>query len=67
MPTFGVTIPITGIAYVEVEADSEEEALEKAFEGDVTSDHLQEWETHRQIVEGNVFHGHTNEASAEEV
>jgi hypothetical protein len=32
MPKYGVSIPIYASAYVEVEADSEEEAIEKAEE-----------------------------------
>lgn len=61
---YGVTIPITGIAYAEVEAESEKEAIEKALQEDLE---ILEWESHKQVCQGNVFHGHTNEASAEEI
>lgn len=65
MKTYGVTLPVTGILYVEVEAENENDAIDKAMEADVTIDDIQEWESHRQIVQGNVFHGHTNNADAE--
>lgn len=67
MATYGVSLPITGSVYVEVEANSEEEAIEKALESEVTSDDIEGWETHQQIVQGNVFYGQLNEAHAEEV
>lgn len=61
---YGVTIPITGIAYVEVEAESEKEAIEKAFDEDLV---ICEWDAHHQICQGNVFKGHTNEVYAQEI
>lgn len=68
MKRFNVTLPITGVIYVDdIEAETEKEAIEKAMEQPLTIDQVEEWQTHEQIVEGNVFHGHTNKASAEEV
>lgn len=67
MATYGVTLPITGTIYVEVEAASEEEAIEKALEAEVTSNDIESWSTHKIVVRGNVFHGEQNEASAQEV
>lgn len=61
---YGVTIPISGIAYVEVEANSRQEAIDKAFDEDLG---ILEWEAHHIIAQGNVFHGHTNQVSAEEI
>jgi hypothetical protein len=66
MKKYQVTIPISGVIYVDVEAESEEEALEKGLEMELKTQDIAEWETHSQIVQGNVFHGHTNTASAEE-
>lgn len=67
MKMYSVVIPITGILEVTVEAEDEEAAIEKALEADVSNDNILEWETCRKIVTGNVFHGHTNEAHAEEM
>lgn len=58
---------MTGVIDVEVEAENEEDAIEKALSSDLTSDDISEWEAVRQIVQGNVFYGHTNEAEAQEV
>jgi hypothetical protein len=66
MKTYNVRVPITGVADVQVEAESEEQAIELALDS-VTSDDLTEWEGVRCVVQGNVFHGHTNEIEVEEV
>ncbi len=68
MKTYSVTLPVSGVIHTEVEAESEDDAIEKALaDPDITIDDIAEWEPCRNIVEGNVFYGHTNEASAEEV
>jgi hypothetical protein len=51
--TWGVTLPVAGHLYVEVEALSEEEAIEKAF-NEATLDDLESWEAIRQFQQGNV-------------
>lgn len=44
---YEVCMPITGIIWVTVEAESEEEAIEAAFESDqLTLDNVEEWEAH---------------------
>lgn len=53
MKEYTVTIPIAGHAIVTVEADSEEQAKEKAFK-EVTSDHIEAWETLESFNSGNV-------------
>lgn len=63
---WSVALPITGIAYVEVEAEDEEAAIEEAM-NIVDRQHLEEWESHKQICRGNVFSGALNEAYADEV
>lgn len=55
------SIPITGIAVVEVKASSEEEAIEEAMEADLSVDDIVEWDAHELIIEGNIFHGLQNE------
>jgi len=61
--TYSVAIPITGICYVDVEASSEEEAIDLAFEHDLE---IEQWEAHRHVIRGNVFYGMQAEATAEE-
>lgn len=51
--TWGVTLPVAGHLYVEVEADNEDAAIEKAFDT-ATLDDLESWEAIRQFQQGNV-------------
>lgn len=52
---YQVTLPITGLAYLTVEAESAEQAIEQAMEI-VTHDDVHEWEAVHSIMEGNVCH-----------
>lgn len=52
MKTYEVTLPIAGHAYLTVEAETKEEALQKAFEM-VTMDNIESWEALEQFNEGN--------------
>ena len=63
MAQYEVTLPITGIMFLTVEAESEEDAISKAQDEAVLSC-LEEWESHEHIVQGNVFYGVKNEAEA---
>lgn len=62
-----VMVPIAGYAYVDVivPADATEEDIIGKALNVVTFDHVEEWEPHERIVEGNVFYGNCNEASIE--
>jgi hypothetical protein len=51
--TYEVTLPITGIAYLTIEAESEDEAIETAL-NEVMIDHIEMWEAVRDINRGNV-------------
>ena len=63
-----VSIPITGVIYAEVrDCETEEDAIEKAMEMNFTIKDIAEWGMHRHVVQGNVFHGHTERASADEI
>lgn len=64
---WSVAIPVTGVIYEEVEADSEEEAIDEAMSGSYKTKDIEEWEIHRHVVRGNVFYGHTSHATAEEI
>lgn len=63
---YEVELPVVGVAYVTVIADSEEEAISKALD-ECASEHLETWNAMRRIVAGNVFYGDRNEASATEI
>lgn len=55
MKKYFVEIPITGYVSVEIEANSKEEAIEKAWESpDLSLDNVVEWEAHEYISKGNV-------------
>lgn len=55
MATYSVLIPMAGHICVEVEADSEEAAIEAAFESDdLTLKNVTEWEVLKQFNRGNV-------------
>ncbi len=54
MKTYSVKIPIAGHAYIEIEADSEEEAIDKAFASEITNEDIESWDTVRQFNQGNV-------------
>lgn len=64
---WGVTLPITGTVYVEVEADTEDEAIKRALEGEHPFEDPT-YDVHMRLLEGNVFQGGAaTEASAEEI
>ncbi len=67
MKTYDVVLPVAGSAYVSVEAESEEAAIEKAMEKVSLSD-IEEWEALRQFSRGKVCYcPRPWEASAKEV
>lgn len=63
MTKYSVDIPIAGYIYAEIEANSKEEAKEKAFELDWNIDFkskdgasLEELDVYDKIIEGNICH-----------
>lgn len=67
MPTFSVTIPIAGHAYIEIEADNAEAAIEEAL-GKVSMENVDNWEPLRRLNRGNVCYcPQPWEAEAEQV
>jgi hypothetical protein len=66
MATYCVTLPVTGFCTIEVEAESADDAINKAMDN-CKQEHLESWETHKQITRGNVCYAEVNEAHAEEV
>lgn len=68
MKTYTVAVPMTGVIYVNVEADTDAEAIEKALQSeDLKLDNVEEWEYHKKVVQGNVFHGVQREIEVLEV
>lgn len=67
MPSYWVELPISGKICREVEADSEEEAIEIALTNQLTKEEIDnmEWETMRDVVRGNVFSGMLSHANAQ--
>lgn len=65
MATYSVTLPIAGYAIVDVEADSEEAAIDAALGSELTLKDIEVWEALRAIVTGNILHTSPNNASAE--
>ena len=59
MKNYYLEIPITGIIAIEIEAETEQEAIKKAFD-EITIDDILEWEAHENITQGNVFYGMLN-------
>lgn len=74
MPKYIVDLPLVGEASVKVEADSEDEAIEKAldefmFTGslDIENGDVLSLEPMKYVCRDNVFYGPINIASAEEI
>jgi hypothetical protein len=64
MKNYRVAVPITGVAFVDVKAETEKEAIDLAF-ANVTIDNIDEWDAVPYIVKGNVFYGLQNEVEVE--
>ena len=68
MSKYGVLVPLVGSVYVEVDADSEEEAIENAIQADLTIKfesedvYLEEFELVDKVVEGNICYAPLYEA-----
>jgi hypothetical protein len=67
MATFNVCLPITGIIWVTVEAEDEDDAIDEALGSDqLETSNIEEWEALRRICSGNALHAQLNEAYAVE-
>lgn len=67
MKKYGVSIPIAGYVYKEVEAESKEEALEKAFDEGYKDDEIAELDMYVALVEGNICYTYHTKAYVEEI
>lgn len=63
---YDVTLPIAGIAFLQVEADSEDEAIDVAL-GKLELKDIEEWDGHRYLVRGSVCYVSVTQAEAVEV
>lgn len=67
MKKYGVSIPIAGYVYKEVEAETKEEALEKAFDEGFEDDEIAELDMYDKLIEGNICYTYNTSAYAEEI
>lgn len=67
MKKYGVSIPVAGYVYKEVEAESKEEALEKAFDEGYKDDEIAELDMYDVLVEGNVCYTYHTKVEVEEI
>ena len=64
---FNVILPVTGVFYVEVDAEDENAAISAALEKDLKTSDIEEWEVHRHAIRGNVVYFNPYKASAEDI
>lgn len=67
MKKYGVTIPVAGYVYKEIEAESENDALEMAFDEGFEDDEVNELEMYEKLMEGNICYIYNTRAYAEEI
>lgn len=67
MKKYGVSIPVAGYVYKEVEAESKEEALEKAFDEGYKDDEIAELDMYDVLVDGNVCYTYHTKVEVEEI
>ncbi len=62
MKLYTVKVPIVAVCYVDVEAENEKEAIEKAMESeDLSLENVEEWEAFEHIAEGNILNTYNND------
>lgn len=67
MAKYGVELPIAGWIYLEVNAESEEDAIEKALETPWKDDDVQELCAYKKLMTGNVVHVSKNKVSVRRI
>ncbi|GAA0230206.1 hypothetical protein [Metaclostridioides mangenotii] len=60
MINYTIEIPLTGYVSIEVTANNEKEAINKAFES-ATLEEIVEWELHEYVTQGNCSRALKNE------
>ena len=54
MPKYGITIPVAGYVWTEVEANDQDEAIEIAMDKSFSTGQIKEWNLYKQFMKGNV-------------
>ena len=67
MAKYGVELPIAGWIYLEVNAESEEDAIKKALETSWKDDDVQELCTYKKLMTGNVVHVSKSQVSVRKI
>lgn len=67
MKKYRVDVPIAGYVSIEVEAESREDAINKALEKGYTEDEIMEIDMYDKLVEGNVCYTYHYKAEATEI
>lgn len=67
MTKYGVELPIAGWIYLEINAGSEEDAIEKALETPWEDDDVQELCTYKKLMTGNVIHVSKSQVSVRKI
>lgn len=67
MKKYGVTVPIAGYIYKEIEANSKGEAIEKVMEEGFEDEDVEELEMYDKLVEGNICYTYQTKAAAKEI
>jgi len=63
MKRYTVKVPIVAVCYIDVEAENEKDAMDKAFESeDLKLENVEEWEPLEHITQGNVIYTYHNDA-----
>lgn len=63
MKRYTVKVPIVAVCYIDVEAENEKDAMDKAFESeDLKLENVEEWEPLERITQGNVIYTYHNDA-----
>ncbi len=63
MKRYTVKVPIVAVCYIDVEAENEKDAMDKAFESeDLKLENVEEWEPFEHITQGNVIYTYHNDA-----
>jgi hypothetical protein len=65
MKKYRVDLPIAGYISLEVDAENEDDAIEKALDSEWTHDDIQELDAYKRLVQGNVCYTWHTRAEAE--
>lgn len=67
MKKYGLSIPIAGYVYIEIEAENEQQAIDKAFENGWEDEDVQELNMYEKLVQGNVCYVNHTRIDVEEI